>query len=409
MARLSWSATCAPPSALQAEEIACESVGCAKNSGSAEAPESAGNQAVELLAYLVPLAVVLCGAASVARASCALQLDGDPEVVGAVRDAVDAFREDGVACVDVRALCSRDDAAIVVDLRDQLGRSVQRRFTTPDGAAAFLISWSRRPLPQSGTGLEPSGPPRRAATPPGATPPGATPPSTMPRALAPPSATPPATTPPSATTPGPGLAITAGIPGLAMAAVIPGTATAEAHAASAPFDFIVHPELRTAYISAPFGAATADGMTGVLEAAFLFRHGTTHFGVNVRGIAASVSQRDFLDTVHLNCVELDAEAILGWRWQLNRIALGSDLFAGVGAVSVISQSDSPIVEVRTRGLRGGGRIAVESQLLPTVWFDVRMGWDGLRQVGVTGKVDEHLQLDHYLGQVHLEIGLLWAP
>lgn len=399
MARPSWSATCVPPSVPQAEDIACESIGCAKNWGGAEAPRSAGNQAVELLAYLFLLAVVLCGATSVARAACEVRLDGDPEVIAPVRQAIDGFGDDGATCVDLRALCSRDDAAIVVDLQDQLGRSVQRRFTTPEGAAAFLVSWSRRSLPQTGTGLEPSDPLPRAA-PPRAAPP----PTTTPRAT-----TPPGATPPGATPPGPRLALSAGSPGLAMIAALPSTASAEASAASAPLASGVHPEMRASYIAAPFGRATTDGVAGVIEAAVLLHHGTAHVGVDLRAIGGAVSQREFVDSVHLNWVELDAEADLGWRWQLNPVALGIDLFAGVGGVSVISQSDDPIIEVRTRGARGGGRITVGSQLPSNLSFEVRLGWDGLRQLGVVGQVDQHLQLDHYLGQVHLEIGLLWAP
>jgi hypothetical protein len=367
-----------------------------------------------LLAYLIPIAVVLCGAASAAGAACALQLDGDPEVVSPVREAVDAFRDDGATCVDVHALCSRDDAAIVVDLRDQLGRSVQRRFTTPEGAAAFLISWSRRALPQSGTGLEPDRPPPHIPAPDAKPPTRTTVPSvatsrpgTPPRGSAPPGATPPNS--PPAAAPGPRIAIAAGIPGLTLGASLPTGETEPADATAQPGSGL-QPEVRAAYISAPFGVATVDGVAAVLDATFLVKHDSLRAGLALRAIAANVAQQHFVEgTSHLEWLEFETELVVGTRWRFNRVVLGGELFGGVGGLSVISKTDSPLVDARTFGVRGGGRVVARSQLYSDVWFETRVAWDGLRQLGASNQDDEILRSDRYLGQLHLEIGLLWAP
>lgn len=371
-----------------------------------------------MLAHLIPLAAVLCGAASAARAACAVQLDGDPEVIAPVRRAIEGFGDDDATCVDVRALCSRDAADIVIDLRDELGRSVQRRFTTPEGAAAFLISWSRRPLPQTGTGLEPVAPPM--AAPPGAARPDLLPRGAAagdpPRSTAPPGLTPPGASParppsPDAPPAGARTAAAAGVPGLTIGASVPPTGeTAERATGPARDDRGIHPEIRAAYISAPFGLPTVDGVAGMVETALLARHDSLRAGLVARALGASVTQQHFVEPMsHLSWLEADAELTIGTRWRFDRVTLGGELFGGAGLLTVLSRSADPAVEARTPGARGGARIVVASQLVSSVWFDARLGWDGLRQLGLSGQSDEVLRSDRYLGQVHLEIGVLWAP
>jgi len=327
-----------------------------------------------LRAYLLLIAVVLCSAPSAARASCAIDLEGDPDVIARIHAPLLAFGDDSVTCVDVRVLCSRDVDDIVLDLRDQLGRSVQRRFLTPDGAAAFLISWSRRPLPHAGTGLEPSAPPTTVAAP-------------MSNADAPPRPAPPP-------------------PRVAAAAPPPSVQAKEQDDASLPSLRGLAPEIRVAYIAAPFGSPSLDGLASVVEGAALLRHGSWRYGANVRLINASVSQDRFLqEAARLEWFELDAEGVFGSRWRINRILLGGELFAGAGYTAVVSQQGP--VDAPALGLRGGARIAIASQVMSALWIDGRLAWDGLRLLGKTGQQDTVLRSDRYLGDVHLEIGLLW--
>jgi hypothetical protein len=329
-----------------------------------------------LRAYLLLIAVVLCSAPSAAHASCTIDLEGDPDVIARIHDPLLAFGDDSVACVDVRVLCSRDVDDIVLDLRDQLGRSVQRRFLTPDGAAAFLISWSRRPLPHAGTGLEPTAPPTTVAPP-------------VSNAAAPPRPAPPP----------PRVAAAAAPP--SMQAEVPDDASLRSLRGLAP-------EVRTAYIAAPFGSPSLDGLAGLVEVAALFQHGAWRYGANVRAITASVSQDHFLqEAARLEWVGLDVEGVFGSRWRINRILLGGEVFVGAGATVVGSQQG--MVDAPPLGLRGGARIAIASHVFSMLWVEGRLAWDGLRQLGETSTAqqDTVLRPDRYLGDVHLEIGLLW--
>jgi len=117
-----------------------------------------------LLTHPLSIALVLSWcAASAARASCTIELRGNPQIVEAIAPVLASFGDDSGPCVNVHVLCSQDGGDLVLDLLDQLGRSAERRFSTTEGAAAFLVSWSRHPMPQDGTRLE--------LLPPGATPP----------------------------------------------------------------------------------------------------------------------------------------------------------------------------------------------------------------------------------------------
>jgi hypothetical protein len=95
---------------------------------------------------LAIVAAVLAVLDDIAFASCALVLGGDAETVARIEAALSAFPDDPTACVAVRAMCDRTGGEITLELQDEIGRSAHRTFASPDGAAAFLISWSRRPL-----------------------------------------------------------------------------------------------------------------------------------------------------------------------------------------------------------------------------------------------------------------------
>jgi hypothetical protein len=83
--------------------------------------------------------------------ACPITLEGDAEVIDRVRAELGDF-QDGGACVAVWARCRGTGDQIEVDLHDELGRSALHLFRSADGAAAFLISWSRRPLPDRAPG-----------------------------------------------------------------------------------------------------------------------------------------------------------------------------------------------------------------------------------------------------------------
>lgn len=100
---------------------------------------------MDLVCLLLIVSAVLMLRAGQARASCALTLDGDADTVSRIRTSLAAF-SDNTACVALRVHCALASGAIVLDLQDELGRSAHRTFASPDGAAAFLISWSRRPV-----------------------------------------------------------------------------------------------------------------------------------------------------------------------------------------------------------------------------------------------------------------------
>jgi hypothetical protein len=360
---------------------------------------------VELRASLLPIAALLCGSPSVARASCAIDLEGDPDVIARVHDPLVAFGDDSVTCVDVEVLCSRDADEIVLDLRDALGRSVQRRFRTPEGAAAFLVSWSRRPLPQAGTPLEQAAPPPpdpSARTSKPATSPRPAPPRpASPRVATPPVAA-PSEAPAPLAPPGLPLPMTAGV-GLIDRTTLRATS-------GSLLNLALHPELRLAYVTAPLGAQSVDGVAGLAEAAALIRSGVWRYGAELRGASATATQTNFgaaQDKLHW--YELDVEGTFGPRLQGHRFQLGAELFGGFGIVSPSSRQG--FIHVRGYGPRGGVRIAIASLLAGGFWFEARAGWDGLRQIGQNlspGEIPLALA-DSYFGQVHMEIGLLWAP
>lgn len=94
----------------------------------------------------VAVACAIASLARPARASCALALDGDAPTVAAIRAALAGFAGDDAGCIALRAEAERDGAEIRLEISDELGRTARRRFLGPAGAAAFLISWSQRPL-----------------------------------------------------------------------------------------------------------------------------------------------------------------------------------------------------------------------------------------------------------------------
>jgi hypothetical protein len=87
----------------------------------------------------------LCGTARAER-TCAIEIDGDAALAAQVRAELQLFADDDTPCVAIRVACRDAGEQLVIELRDELGRSSQQTFTSPGGVAAFIVSWSRRPL-----------------------------------------------------------------------------------------------------------------------------------------------------------------------------------------------------------------------------------------------------------------------
>jgi len=103
-----------------------------------------GTPKVELTLGLVAL-VALAWVGS-ARASCPVTLDGDPDVAAQITAELAQFSDDSSPCVALRVACTVNDGGVTIDLRDELGGAAVRTFESAGGAAAFVISWSRRPM-----------------------------------------------------------------------------------------------------------------------------------------------------------------------------------------------------------------------------------------------------------------------
>jgi hypothetical protein len=106
-------------------------------------------------------AAALCAMTRHAEASCPIALDGDPAVVDRIRAELDSFGDSAPPCVALWVQCRQNGAELEIDLHDELGRSSLHLFASADGAAAFLVSWSRRPL----VDLAAPTPPEQAAPP----------------------------------------------------------------------------------------------------------------------------------------------------------------------------------------------------------------------------------------------------
>ncbi len=101
--------------------------------------------------YTAVLAAGLVAAATprsahAAPRKCAIAVDGD-STASQVRQELLAFAGPGnEPCIPLQVTCALQEQQVVVTFTDDLGRYVERRFDSPAGAAAFLISWSRRPI-----------------------------------------------------------------------------------------------------------------------------------------------------------------------------------------------------------------------------------------------------------------------
>lgn len=111
--------------------------------------------------------VLLVGLAAVrpAAADCPITVRGATEVARAVSAELQAFPADDLPCVPLVVHCTAIPEGIEIELRDTLGGMAQRSFATPGGVAAFLLSWSRRPIAGAPATVAPvvAPPPRIAA------------------------------------------------------------------------------------------------------------------------------------------------------------------------------------------------------------------------------------------------------
>jgi hypothetical protein len=92
--------------------------------------------------------------ARTAVADCAVELDGDPAVTAPIRIELGGYGSASGSCIAVHAACRGDGGEVQIELRDELGRTSQRWFASAGGAAAFIVSWSRRPLAGAAPGMD---------------------------------------------------------------------------------------------------------------------------------------------------------------------------------------------------------------------------------------------------------------
>jgi hypothetical protein len=138
---------------------------------SGEARPATGNEGVMIGPRTLGMVMAtLCALAVRAQADCPITLDGDAEVIDRVRAELGRFADGSAPCVALWVQCRQNGTELEIDLHDELGRSSLHLFMSASGAAAFLISWSRRPLPEHGPDappglVEPRLPPSPAAMP----------------------------------------------------------------------------------------------------------------------------------------------------------------------------------------------------------------------------------------------------
>ncbi len=347
---------------------------------SSEARAATGNQAVtsllaSFLRFAAPaiLTLSLCPTRT-AHASCAMAIDGDPDAVTDIEAALYSFGQDEVPCVAVRVLCSRDADQFVVDLHDQLGRAVQRRFSTAAGAAAFVISWSRRPLPQDGTQLTQLAP--AAPAPPALAPPALAPPALAPRAP---------------------LALTR------VGAPSPITETA-AEPERSPTGVAVrsgrHGELHAAYL--PSG-----GRGFIVEGALVRHSGIWQYGGVVRTVASWPDVRHSLDNGSTESMWFltDAEAVVRAQWAMDRLIVRGEVAAGAGVLALWTDiASTPYFQ--TLGARGGARAMLLTPLVSSLYLEAAAGTEFLLATYTTA-TNNALAMQRLQVLPHAEIGLLW--
>ena len=321
----------------------------------------------------VALALCWC-AARTAHASCAMAIDGDPDAVTDIEAALYSFGQDEVPCVAVRVLCSRDANQFVVDLHDQLGRSVQRRFLTAAGAAAFVISWSRRPLPQDGTGLTLLAPPAPAAPP------------TLARPLAPPPPDVPRSARVAALAPAAGAEVAARAPGSPLGLADPGGRHGELHAAYVP----------------------VAGNGFIVEGTLVRHRGIWQYGGAVRTVASWPVERRRLDDGATESMWFlsEAEVLLRTQWARDRLIVRGEVAAGGGVLGLWTDiGSSPYFQAL--GVRGGARAMVLAQLVSSLYLEAIAGTE-IMVAAYTTNANNVLAQNQLQIWPHVELGLLWA-
>lgn len=92
------------------------------------------------------LVIALLAARAVPARACPIELAGDPVATAAIGRELARFGGDAGPCLALVVQCRLADGALTLELRDELDGRATRTFESPAGAAAFLVSWSRRPL-----------------------------------------------------------------------------------------------------------------------------------------------------------------------------------------------------------------------------------------------------------------------
>jgi hypothetical protein len=308
-----------------------------------------------LRAYTFSIAaVVLCCTVEVARARCEMALEGDARTVAQLRTQLDAFEDDSTPCVALRAVCSRHGTEVVLDLSDELGRSAQRRFSTADGAAAFLISWSRRPSSLQGTAIAALPAERHEI---------------------------------------------AALPADVSDHVRHGAAAAEA-------EDRWRGELHLAYILA-YDSEHAQSMA--ITGAAVRRSGILRYGGNLRVIGTPAEPPYINGGAHgdpLLWLAVDAEATFGTEWKHGRFLLRDEVGAGGAYLSLLDGGGSP--GYQTMGPHAGFRATAATRITPMLWLAAGAGWDVLFQVAFDPRISPFGNA-LVIPLLHFEVGLQWAP
>jgi len=295
-----------------------------------------------------------------AEASCRVVIDG--EAAAALRSSLDAFGDDGGLCLSLRVtIVQGDNGAFVVELHDELGRVARREFATADGAAAFVASWSRRPLPDHANPVAPPRPP----------------PPAPPKRVA------------AATRPPPVIVYRAP----------PHIANEDPSPPIRPLSLEVH--LDYAFAKAiPYAVSPAIDVVR--------RDGYLRYGGELRLIGADtgIDQFDAAPGASYFASMVDVELVgtLGVIAQSSRLSARAELLAGTAAVFGVERPSGNDV-LQTAGLRAGSRAAVALRLVGALWIQGGAGWDLLVQPGSQHGLGDN----HPVTAAHAEIGVMWEP
>lgn len=288
----------------------------------------------------------LCCAPSHAQASCPITLDGDPEVVEWVRTELAAFAvADDSGCLALRVLCRYRDGGLELELHDELGRSEQRRFASPEGAASFVVSWWRRPLASRLTVVAAASPPAPA-------------------------------------------------PSVTRVVEIERAPPEQAHRR--------WPEIRLSYVAVRESSAPR---WGAFTVALGNREIGFRYGAAVRALVGGPLVTDMDERDYFAVVAGEAEGVVGVGYgRLESLAFRAELAAG-GSV-IAGASDRVGLEYRGFGVRGGARAVLMWNAGASFGLDAGVAIDALY---LLDERELKASDGSMLWVPHLDLGIRWTP